>query len=51
MGTLADLVNTGILISGSIAGGQLAWLGVDKLIGKIGVEPRHWLESKLRSEP
>ncbi|GLY26805.1 hypothetical protein [Kineosporia sp. NBRC 101731] len=50
MGTLEQIVYTGIMISGAIAMGQIAWLGTDKVIGKLGTEPRHWLENKLRSE-
>lgn len=47
---LQDIVGTGILVTGAIAGGQLAWLGMDKLIALLGTEPRDWLAAKLRSD-
>lgn len=50
MGTLEEIVNTGILVSGAIASGQIAWLVMDKLVDRLGVEPRDWLANKLRSE-
>ena len=50
MSALQEIVTTGILITGSIAGGQLAWLGTDKVIGLLGTEPRDWLASKLGSD-
>ncbi|GAA3608899.1 hypothetical protein GCM10022223_26170 [Kineosporia mesophila] len=50
MGTLEQIFYTGIMISGAIATGQLAWLGTDKVIEKLGTEPRHWLENKRRSQ-
>jgi hypothetical protein len=50
VGTLEEIVYTGILASGAIAAGQLAWLGMDKVIGRFGVEPKDWLAAKLRSE-
>ncbi len=48
--TLEEIVYTGILASGAIAAGQLAWLGMDKVIGRLGVEPKDWLAAKLRSD-
>jgi hypothetical protein len=48
--TLQEIVYTGILASGAIAAGQLAYLGMDKVIGRIGVEPWEWLTAKLRSD-
>ncbi len=50
MSALQDIVGTGILVTGAIAGGQLAWLGMDKLIALLGTEPRDWLAAKLRSD-
>ncbi|GLY19042.1 hypothetical protein LWF15_15390 [Kineosporia rhizophila] len=47
---MGEIVYTGILVSGAIAAGQMAWLGMDKLVGRLGVEPRDWLAAKLRSE-
>ncbi|GAB6900061.1 hypothetical protein [Kineosporia succinea] len=47
---MSEIVWTGVFISGAVAAGQFAWLGMDKLIGMIGTEPRTWLENKLRSE-
>ncbi len=48
--SMSEIVWTGVFISGAVAAGQFAWLGMDKLIGMIGTEPRTWLENKLRSE-
>lgn len=45
------LVYTGILVSGAVAAGQMAWVSMDRLIGRIGVEPRTWLAEKLRDNP
>ncbi len=50
MNALQDLVTVGILVSGAIAGGHLAWRGTDKLIAFLGTEPRDWLAAKLRSD-
>ncbi|GAB3269875.1 hypothetical protein [Kineosporia babensis] len=50
MSALEEIVYTGILVSGAIAAGQIAWLGMDKVVGKLGVEPRDWLAAKLRSD-
>jgi len=50
VGTMETLVYTGILVSGAIAAGQMAWAGMDRLIGRIGVEPRIWLAERLRND-